>query len=188
MFVSHIISDVENLGPGRRVCVWFCGCSKDCPGCCSPELRSRENSIEVSPQDLAELVNYKLAVTGSAGITLSGGDPLEQPGIEEFLQLLNTRDVLIFTGYDFSEIERDGLYERIKDCIAAVKCGRYIKERDRGHPLMGSDNQEIFYSAPFYKEQFESYILSNGRRTKHYRLNNKIYFTGLPGQGDCDYE
>lgn len=184
MFVAYVITDVENLGPGKRICVWFCGCSKNCPGCCSPELQTRENSIEIPPEKLADIINYKLAVTGNTGITLSGGDPLEQPDIALLLPLLNTRDVLIFTGYDYPEICENGLYDRIKDYIAAVKCGRYIKELDIGHSLMGSENQEIIYSTPFSQKYFESYIISHGRQIKHYRINNKIYFTGLPGKGE----
>lgn len=182
MFVSHIITDVENLGPGKRVCVWFCGCSKGCPGCCSPELWGRENAVSVSPERLAEIVNYKLALTGADGITLSGGDPLEQPDIVRLLPLFNTRDVLIFTGYDYSEIEESGLYDKIKDYISAVKCGRYIKEQDKGHPLMGSDNQKIIYSSPLQAERFEAYIIEHGRQIRHYRLNNRVYYTGLPGK------
>lgn len=180
MYVSHIISDVENLGPGKRICVWFCGCSKNCPGCCSPELQTYSGSIEISPEKLAEIVNCKLAFTGNTGITLSGGDPLEQKDIVAFLSLLNTRDVLVFTGYTYREILESNLYARIKEFVSAVKCGRYIRERDFGHPLMGSDNQEMIYSVPIYEKLFEDYIMSHSRETKRYLVNNKVFFTGLP--------
>lgn len=187
MYVSHVLTDVENLGPGKRVCVWFCGCSKNCRGCCSPELQSYDNAVKISPGELADIVNFKVAVSGASGITLSGGDPLEQEEITEFLSLLNTRNVLIFTGYTYEEICRNGLYPQIKDYVAAVKCGRYIKESDEGHPLMGSSNQIIIYSSPIIEEQYRSYIMTHGRKINYYRLNNKQYFTGLPEKGASDH-
>lgn len=187
MYVSHILTDVENLGPGKRVCVWFCGCSKNCKGCCSPELQSCINSVKISPEMLADIVNFKVAMTGASGITLSGGDPLEQEEITVFLSQLNTRNILIFTGYTYKEICQNGLYSQIKEYVAAIKCGRYVRELDAGHPLMGSSNQIIIYSSPFFEEQFTSYIMTHGRDVKYYRLNDKKYFTGLPGKGESNY-
>lgn len=188
MYVSHILTDVENLGPGKRVCVWFCGCSKNCDGCCSPEFRSHRNAVEISPEEFADIVNSKVIMSGADGISLSGGDPLEQEDITVFLSLLNTRNVLVFTGFTYEEICRNGLYSQIKGYVAAVKCGRYVRESDVGHPLMGSSNQEMIYSAPLFEKLFESYIMAHDRKICYYRLNGKKYFTGLPGKGGTDSE
>lgn len=188
MHVSHIISDIENLGPGRRVGVWFCGCSKNCPSCCSPELQTCKNAVEISPEELASIVNFRAAFSGATGITLSGGDPLEQEDIVRFLSLLNTPDVLVFTGYSSDELRSNGLFDQIKEHVAVLQCGRYIKEKDVGHPLMGSENQELIFLSPLFRKSYEAYIITHSRNTKFYQINQKIYFTGLPGKGERNYE
>lgn len=179
MLVSHILEDVDNLGPGRRVCVWFVGCGKHCPGCISPEMKNG-SAIKISADELAELVNYKVAMTGAAGVTLSGGDPLEQTEIAEFLSLLYVPDVLLFTGFTFKEVEDRGLFEQIKDNIAVLKCGPYVRELDDGHPLMGSRNQTLIYLKPEYREPYECFIREHRRQPVFYRINETIYFSGLP--------
>lgn len=180
MYVSHILTGVENLGPGKRLCVWFAGCSKKCAGCCSPELKTREHAVQIGAEDLADLVNYKAAVTGAQGITLSGGDPLEQPDIIPFLQRLILPDVMLFTGYNLTELKTKGICDRIGDYVAVLKCGRYVPGKDKGHPLMGSANQKLVFFKPEYRDAYEKYINEHKRKLSFYRLNNNVYFSGLP--------
>ena len=180
LYVSHILSDVKNLGPGKRRCVWFAGCSKNCPGCCSPELQILKNATQISTEELAEIVNFKVAMTGADGITFSGGDPLEQPDIVDFLSQLYCPDILLFTGFDISELRDNGLLEQISEHVAVLKCGRYISEKDEGHPLMGSANQELLFLNPSLRELYETYIAEHERQLCYYRLNNMFYYSGLP--------
>ena len=180
MYVSHILTDVKNLGPGKRLCVWFAGCSKNCPGCCSPELQTVKNAAQIKAEELADLVNFRAAATGADGITLSGGDPLEQPDIVAFLSRLYCPDILLFTGFDASEIRDNGLLEQISEYVAVLKCGRYISEKDEGHPLMGSTNQELIFLNPSLRDLYEAYIAEHNRKLCYYRLNHMVYFSGLP--------
>lgn len=180
MYVSHALTHVANLGPGKRLCVWFAGCSKNCPGCCSPELQTRENALRISAEELADIVNYKAALTGADGITLSGGDPLEQPEIASFLAQLHHPDVLVFTGYGSAELKKNGILEQIGGTVAVLKCGRYVSERDEGHPLMGSANQELIFFREEYRGLYEAYIAEHKRKLCYYRLNNNVYYSGLP--------
>ena len=66
---------VHGLGPGRRVVLWVRGCSIGCPGCMTPELWAKVQPRPIEP--LAEMLSG--ALQGHEGLTISGGEPFEQP-------------------------------------------------------------------------------------------------------------
>lgn len=180
--VSHIIEGVTNLGPGERICVWFTGCSKHCPGCCAPELQSVDSGKLYSCDDLALFLNCKLISTGIDSITISGGDPLEQNKEEfiAFLKQLLFKDILIYTGYTEKEVKNLGWYEPLSEIGGATLIfGRYVKELDTGHPLIGSSNQTMVFFDPEKKYKYDEWICYRGRTIQTYRSENKLYYTGL---------
>ena len=69
-------------GPGNRFVLWTQGCSKGCSDCFNPLTWSVKENISLTPNQIFELIkNYDID-----GVTITGGDPLEQP--EELLELL----------------------------------------------------------------------------------------------------
>ena len=63
-------------GPGLRFSVFVQGCSHGCPGCHNPESWPFEGGEETSiDQLMEEIASNKL----TAGVTLTGGDPFDQP-------------------------------------------------------------------------------------------------------------
>ena len=99
------------------------------------------------------------------GITISGGEPFLQT--KELLLLVDaclayTDDILIFTGY-----RRETLQKRVRlgnetreilEKIAVLVDGKYIADKNHGHPLKGSENQRIFYRNEQIRERYETYI------------------------------
>src|SRR5437868_145303 len=65
-------------GPGVRAVVWVQGCSLGCPGCFNPETHPASGGRMASVDDLLR----EIAGLGDAieGVTLSGGEPLQQRG------------------------------------------------------------------------------------------------------------
>ena len=61
MFVDRIYFPVTTLGPGERVVVWTCGCTKRCPGCANPELWETRPEAAIEPARLAAVLNDLLA-------------------------------------------------------------------------------------------------------------------------------
>ena len=179
--VSHVIVGVTNLGPDKRICIWFSGCSKHCAGCCAPELQSADSGKLYSCDDLALFLNCKLISTGIDSITISGGDPLEQNKEEfiAFLKQLLFKDILIYTGYTEEDIKKLGWYEPLSEIGVTLVCGRYIKDQDKGHPLMGSSNQTMIFFNPENKYKYDKWICYRGREIQLYRSEDKIYYTGL---------
>lgn len=178
--VSHVIENVTNLGPGKRICIWFSGCSKKCKGCCSPELQDSTGK-QCDSDELALFVNCRIIETGADGVTVSGGDPLEQDKEEmlAFLKSLIAKDILVFTGYTEEEVKKLGWYEALREIGVTLKCGRYVQEKDAGHPLMGSSNQSITCLSPMMTSRYREWIDGRGRELQMYRSDEKIYFTGL---------
>lgn len=133
-------------GPGSRFAIWFQGCSLACPGCFNPATHPAGSGPRVAVDDLVERVAAEAAAID--GVTVSGGEPFEQP--EALLALargLRRRaprlSILVFSGLARSEIERAPLGPAILGEIDALVDGRFVERRLLGRGLRGSDNQRI---------------------------------------------
>src|SRR5262245_58092303 len=96
-------------GPGWRFAIWFQGCSLGCPGCFNPTTHAAEPGQRVPVEDLIE----RILAEGHAieGVTVSGGEPFEQPAaLLSLVRGLRRRapglSILVFSGYTRTEIER----------------------------------------------------------------------------------
>ncbi|MDR0947789.1 MAG: putative 7-carboxy-7-deazaguanine synthase QueE [Ruminococcus sp.] len=90
----------EGLRAGElAVFIRFCGCNLNCSYC---DTRwANENSVIVTPMTADEIYAY-IKSTEIKNVTLTGGEPLIQPGIEELLDILGSdRDLHV-------EIETNG--------------------------------------------------------------------------------
>ncbi len=138
-------------GPGARACIWVQGCSLACPGCFNPQTH------DFSAGDVRRvdwLVDQVLALKGIEGVTISGGEPFQQPeAILLLLKLLRSRSELstiIFSGFDKSELERMACFEEVKVNVDAIIAGRYREEQRLASGLLGSANQEILLCSDRY--------------------------------------
>lgn len=121
--INRVHFPVTALGPGTRLGIWFQGCSLACPGCMSRDTWSTTEGFDTTVRDLAQLWR-RAVVAGADGLTVSGGEPLEQPGgLAALLSAVTevraelTRpggpaagrelDVLVYTGYDEEELDAD---------------------------------------------------------------------------------
>ena len=105
--VDRIQEKTKALGPGCRAVVWFHGCSRGCPGCIAAEMNRSEEFESCTPQQLADRI---CALEGIEGITLSGGEPMDQPAgaLAEFLRQIRARtglSVMVYTGYLLDELK-----------------------------------------------------------------------------------
>ncbi len=115
-------------GPGVRAVVWVQGCSLGCRGCFNPTTHKNDGSGLMNPADLAARIN-RLPDQGIAlrGVTLTGGEPLEQAdSVLRFLQALSPHfDILLFTGFTLGEIRRDPQRSAVLAACDAALLGRY---------------------------------------------------------------
>jgi len=149
-------------GPGERVVIWLQGCTLDCPGCWNPATHERAGGFERSvPEILAWLEAARLRAA-IAGLTISGGEPMEQvPGLVELVEGTSRRfqsfSIGLFSGYSEGELERGryrcfpdatafekrGLWRRIRRTLDFAVLGRYNARAPSSDPLATSKNQRL---------------------------------------------
>ena len=140
-------------GPGVRFVVWFQGCTLGCPGCFNPETHATTPRLRLDEEVLAQ----RLAAERGAleGLTLSGGEPLQQPeGLLRLLRLVREStdlSVILFSGYSIAEIERQALGPAIVALADVVIAGRYVASRRVARGVRGSANKQVRFVTSRYR-------------------------------------
>jgi anaerobic ribonucleoside-triphosphate reductase activating protein len=129
-------------GPGARFVVWFQGCTLGCPGCFNPTTHGDGGRV-VEVRDVIEQLR---AMRDIEGLSLSGGEPLQQP--EAALALLDAAralglSTLAFSGYTVEEIRAQPLGDAVLAQLDVVIDGRYVAGERHATGLRGSANQRI---------------------------------------------
>ena len=171
MRIKHICYPVRVLGPGERVGIWVTGCSHNCPGCMSPELQAYESGNQLEPERIVELIQ-KVRIDG---VTISGGEPFDQPRqLHRLVKLLCeqvTDDIVIYTGYTLQQLRQrqcpdtDGVLA----AIAVLIDGRYVEQLDDGKGLRGSSNQCIHI---FRRQERYAYMNDCKRQLQVFNYKN----------------
>lgn len=184
MLIARILSPVHSLGPGDRVCLWTQGCKKRCRGCISPELQPYSGN-EIDEDVLAKILIQVARKNNCTGITISGGDPLEQSqALLKLLTLLRNEfdDILVYTGFELQDIQ-DGVVgidaKKCLDYLDVLIDGKYIDELNyKDCVLRGSSNQNIHFItkglAPIYAE-----YMKQGRILESFVHNQNTIVTGI---------
>ena len=145
---SDITTESIVDGEGIRTVIWTQGCIHNCPGCQNPQTHSFSSGFL---KDVDELCNEIIDVPLQDGITLSGGDPLEQPKacayIAKFCQE-HGLNVWCYTGYVMEDIlkkikKNNDLKEFLLNVDVLVDGPFIMKELSYDTPFRGSKNQRI---------------------------------------------
>ncbi|MDY0138728.1 MAG: 4Fe-4S single cluster domain-containing protein [Candidatus Izemoplasmatales bacterium] len=154
MNVAKIVHESRIYGPGARTVIWFQGCSIKCEGCINPDLIPFIKRKELSINDLIGEIK-------ETGVTLLGGEPLDQIDILDFMLELKKKNIqiVLFTGYEWNDITEYQQKVISGTCQFAV-LGPF--DENRVNPslyLRGSDNQDIkvFDKNIILDEEVESY-------------------------------
>ena len=108
--------DLSN-GIGNRITIWVSGCTHKCPGCHNANAHDYNIGTDISIEDNYNKI-YDLIITNLnkpyiKGITLSGGDPLDQSDentkvlIKLVKQIKNNfpdKDIWIYSGDVFENL------------------------------------------------------------------------------------
>lgn len=145
--VHHLEPSSKVNGPGQRAVVWLQGCTLACPGCFNPLTHAPTGGASYAVDAVFQWVQSLPPDT--AGLTISGGEPLQQ--LRPLIQLLQqvrastTLSVILFTGYTWEEIQKmpgaSALTSLVDVCIA----GRYQQASRLAHHLAGSANKNFHF-------------------------------------------
>jgi anaerobic ribonucleoside-triphosphate reductase activating protein len=138
-------------GPGARFVVWFQGCTLGCPGCFNP---TTHDPAAGRPMALDDLIGELTRAASPAspgppaiqGLSLSGGEPLQQPDAARALldaaRALGL-STLAFSGYTIDEIRALPGGPAILARLDVLIDGRYVARERLAIGLRGSANQRI---------------------------------------------
>jgi anaerobic ribonucleoside-triphosphate reductase activating protein len=128
-------------GPGLRDMIWVQGCNLGCAGCFNPFSWDMFGGYEKSVSELRDFITLE-------GLTISGGEPLLQ--VDELYLLLEGLDlplgVIVFTGFEMSEILSDPCKKKILPLVDLLVYGRYRKDEKIHCSLRGSSNQGFYFN------------------------------------------
>lgn len=186
--LSRIHFPVTTLGPGRRVGVWFQGCSIRCPGCVSMDTWAAGKGMTT----VADVLRVLAPVVPVAdGLTVSGGEPFEQPKALAALlrgwRSLGGGDVLTYSGRALEDLapmlsELDGL-------VDAVIADPFVRGLPQTLALRGSDNQRLITLTARGAERFSAYeaLFDTEERALDVLFDDDTgdaFLVGIPRPGD----
>lgn len=180
MRIAMIQNNVSTLGPGKRVALWVHGCSRHCEGCIAVSLNSQPPLAEIDADALALLLNMLLSQPGCTGLTISGGEPMDQAQeLVRMLDRVHADDVLLYSGWHYEKIIRHEVWPRLSKRIAALIPEPYIQTLDFGSALRGSSNQPLIVLNSRYRSAYEK-AASEHRRVELQQVPDGLIFAGLP--------
>ena len=148
-------NDIAN-GPGVRVSLFVSGCTHHCPGCFNPETWDFNYGTPFTQETVDKILEY-MEPSYVKGITLLGGEPLEQNNQRGLLPLLQQihskypqKTIWSFTGYDFEKDVVGNMlthWPETKEFLSYLDVlvdGEFKEElRDLSLVFCGSSNQRI---------------------------------------------
>lgn len=183
---SRLHFPVTTLGPGRRLGLWFQGCSIGCPGCISIDTWE-PNVGRVDLNDVLTVIDRY--APEADGLTVSGGEPLDQPEalatILRHWRLRSERSVLVFTGREFDELSN--WLHRNPGLVDAVITGPFRAELPQTLAMRGSDNQRLHAMTNLGREMLylDRLATAEDRRLDvMFDENGHAWMAGIPARGD----
>lgn len=189
--LSRLHFPVTTLGPGRRVGLWFQGCSLHCPGCVSVDTWAAGRGATTVDAVLATVGPWLPAANG---ITVSGGEPFEQPqALEELLRRLRAlagpaSDILVYSGFPWEKIAPQvaawpGLIDVLISDPFAPAAGQTLAWR-------GSDNQRMHLLTSLGRSRYAEWVQAP-RTTLPKALDvffqeGEVWMAGIPTAGSME--
>ena len=185
--VSRIHFPVTTLGPGRRLGIWFQGCSIRCPGCISMDTWAEGRGSTTVEEVVNSIIPW---ISKADGITMSGGEPFDQ--LDALLELTarikckTVADILVFTGYPWAYIH--DMVGTFCGTIDALVTGPFDFEEKQTLALRGSDNQELHFITEKGRARFASFERLADERDRSVDVmfdeNGDVWFAGIPARND----
>ncbi len=192
IYVNKLHYPVTVLGHGRRLGIWLQGCGIGCPGCIARDTWERTPEYALGVNTLVDRCR-ELAGDDLDGITISGGEPFEQP---EALRELLTRlrdwtddlpqpvDYLCYTGKPWRSVTR--LHRDVIALLDAVIPEPFVAALPTA-PLRGSTNQRIHALTELGESRYGDDDALLERSAKQLQIGfdgERMWLVGIPARGD----
>lgn len=185
--LSRVHFPVTTLGPGRRLGIWLQGCSIRCPGCISSDSWAKR----VPDVDVADLLDcIQPWLHECDGVTISGGEPFEQPEALKLLlhaiRQLSGVSILVYSGLPLEVLENsDVVKQGLADCLISDP---FDVSRGQTKYMRGSDNQRMTCLTALGYEVFSSLdrcaIDADRQLDVMFDGSGEVWLAGIPSRGD----
>lgn len=186
---------VTVLGPGRRIGLWLQGCSIHCPGCVSQDTWPADASKRIAIADLLAWCR-KVSAGAPEGITISGGEPFDQPDALAALlaALVAWRrekqldfDILCYSGYPLRKLQK--AHAKILALLDAIIPEPYVDTLPEGKLWRGSTNQSLVPLSARGRVRYAAHIdadaaVGGNKRMQATVEGGRVWMIGIPGRGD----
>jgi len=191
--ISRLHFPVTVLGPGTRVGIWMQGCGIGCSGCMARDTWASSGGTGMPVTELLSICQAWFD-RGATGVTISGGDPFDQPeplaailvGLRNIVRSAAAEiDVLCYSGRGLSWLQRR--HPEILSLIDALVPEPYRPEAGAGGPWRGSGNQPLILLSELAQRRYTPEVLADGARRLQLAVDDDgIWMIGVPGPGDMD--
>lgn len=149
--IHSIIGRSRVNGPGTRLVVFTQGCNLNCPGCFNTALHPFEGGTQENVEALLK-ENFSKDLEG---ITVSGGEPFEQPqALKALLKLAEVEyglTTIVYSGYDYATLLENSETKGPLEYIDVLIDSAFMKEKLEPTLLArGSTNQSFIFLSGIY--------------------------------------
>jgi anaerobic ribonucleoside-triphosphate reductase activating protein len=179
------------LGYGRRAGLWLQGCGIGCAGCVARDTWDPDPATEV---EVAAVVDWCRSLPGDVdGVTISGGEPFDQPdALHELLLGLHrwraatgrTVDLLCYSGRSLAVLR--ARFGRLLALLDVIVPGPYVAAQAPGGRWRGSANQDLVPLTALGNERYDDEVdrPAGPTRMQIGTDGDRIYHIGIPAPGD----
>lgn len=193
--ISRTHFPVTALGPGIRLGIWVQGCPHACKGCMALDTWEADTGTGVGIDALAELWHTAIR-DGAGGLTISGGEPLAQPGpLRTFLAEADRIrrvaaadgaepcDIMLYTGYELAELDQS--QHLACEHVDVLVTGRFEVARPTDLIWRGSANQEMLLRTPLARRRYRAYLEQRPASPPlQVRVDDRgVWLVGVPRRG-----
>ena len=190
---------VTVLGPGRRIGIWTQGCRIRCNGCVSQDTWAADPQRQTSVARLVAWCRKTTAGEAFDGVTISGGEPFDQPAA--LAQLLDALahwrktdgpdfDILCYSGYPLATLRKKhpALLEKLDVLIPEP----FAEAEPLVNLWRGSANQPLVLLSDRGRARYSAFVDAPadafGKRIQAGLARDaggeRIWFVGIPARGD----
>lgn len=188
LHVANRVACTTVEGPFERYALWVSGCRIRCPGCCNPALFDKARGVATSTESLVEDILRAQRRHGLEGLTVVGGEPLDQiKPLTALCQALRRRapnlGILVFTGYELDTLPDSRTLRALLTVVDTVVDGPFnvrLKEPPGGRRYLGSTNQGLRHQTQRYADP-RLWRGPNGAEI-HLRPDGRVHACGHPDQ------
>jgi len=187
--IARLHYPITVLGPGRRVGIWFQGCTIGCQGCMSRDTWDPNAGHSMEVDDVCDIVMAARSDEGLDGVTISGGEPFQQPeGLRSLCSELRRRwpdvDILVYSGYRLGRLRR--LHPDILELLDALVAEPFVAGRPTEARWRGSSNQELTILSAQANVQYPTASDLPGGRLQVTVDEEGVWIAGIPRRGDLE--